>query len=186
VMKRGPERVRALPHHVAAVVSHGLTKEGEKALKVTRSRNGCMGTWRRERAGEPQKWIIVPWMRAWTARSRDRRRKAGLESVTRVRGRKTRICVTVENLGTCQLARRGGSRDCGRPGCVGDCAPDEPRAGHSSRQSSRSQPRRERGARPAPGTAHAHGLRSDLLLLSVTRSRLCSLRFLHCSGPQGT
>lgn len=57
-----------------------------------------MGTCMRERAGEPHKRTRVPWMSEWIRSSSESRRKAGVESVERVKGRKMRICRTVESL----------------------------------------------------------------------------------------
>jgi hypothetical protein len=57
-----------------------------------------MGTWRRERIPGPNKRSSDPWMIEWTKRKRERERNAVVERVERVRGRKRRICVTVENL----------------------------------------------------------------------------------------
>ena len=97
VMKSGPENVRAVPHQSAADRSQGLTDE-EKTLKQTRSRNGCIGTWRTDNACDPQRRIIVPWIREWMHRRRDKRRKACLERVASVNGRNIRICKAVDSL----------------------------------------------------------------------------------------
>lgn len=59
----------------------------ENALKVTRRRNGCIGTCMTLRASVPQRRIIVPWMREWRHRRRDRRRKAEVDRVASVNGR---------------------------------------------------------------------------------------------------
>lgn len=96
-MKSGPENVRAVPHQSAADRSQGLTDE-EKTLKQTRSRNGCIGTWRTDNACDPQRRIMVPWMREWMHRRRDKRRKACLERVASVKGRNIRICKAVDSL----------------------------------------------------------------------------------------
>ena len=89
-MNPGLDQWRILPHHDAAVVSHGGTVS-ENTLKQTRSRNGCIGTCMMLSAGEPQNSTSVPWMSEWRNRSRESRRKADLESVESVRGRKIRI-----------------------------------------------------------------------------------------------
>ena len=96
-MKPGLDQRRDQPHHLAAVSRKGWTFEA-KALKQTRRRNEWAGTWRTERTGEPQRSVKVPWMREWMKRRRDRRRKASVDSVDNVRGRKMRICVAVESL----------------------------------------------------------------------------------------
>ena len=60
-------------------------------MKVTRRRKGCMGTCMTLRASVFQRRIIVPWMREWMHRRRERRRKAEVESVASVKGRYMRI-----------------------------------------------------------------------------------------------
>jgi hypothetical protein len=48
----------------------------EKMLKQRRSRNGCTGNWRKESALEPQRRIIVPWIKEWIVKRSDNKRKA--------------------------------------------------------------------------------------------------------------
>lgn len=89
-MKPGLDQRRIHPHHDAAVTIHGCTLD-ENALKQTRRRKECTGTCRTGSAEEPQRRVSVPWIRAWTKRSKESSRKAFVESVDRVRGRKIRI-----------------------------------------------------------------------------------------------
>ena len=96
-MKSGPEKLRIFPHVSAAVNSAGWTVD-EKRLKETSSRNGCMGTCKTESAREPQKRRREPCMRACSDRRSERVRKAFLDSVASVKGKKIRICNTVESL----------------------------------------------------------------------------------------
>lgn len=71
-------------------MSSGCTLEAN-ALKHTSRRNECTGTWRTESAGEPQRSVRVPWIRECMKSRRDSRRKASVDSVESVRGRKMRI-----------------------------------------------------------------------------------------------
>jgi hypothetical protein len=72
--------------------------EEENALKQTRSKKGCTGTWRRDNTSEPHSRMSVPCTSECAQRRRERRRKAEVDKVARVNGRKTRICNTVDNL----------------------------------------------------------------------------------------
>lgn len=96
-MNNGPKKLRAIPQQFTARARYGFTEE-EKTLKQTRSRKGCIGTCRTERASDPHNSARVPWMNAWIQISSERRRKACFESVARVRGRNIRIWSTVESL----------------------------------------------------------------------------------------
>lgn len=89
-MNTGPDSVNAVAHQSVARIKCGCTLV-EKALKETSSKNGCIGTWRTERASDPHMRMSVPWMIAWTHNNSDRSKKADLESVARVRGRKINI-----------------------------------------------------------------------------------------------
>lgn len=96
-MTAGLLQLRTLPQYVAAVRSTGGTV-CENMLKQRSRRNGCIGTCKKDSAGEPQRRSIVPWITEWTNRNRDSRRNAGVERVANVSGRKRRICKTVESL----------------------------------------------------------------------------------------
>jgi hypothetical protein len=97
VINKGPDKVKALPHHAAAVINQGFTDE-EKALKQTRSRKGCIGTCRTDNESEPQNRRRVPWIMPWIERSRESKRKAGVDSVAKVNGKNRSICRAVDSL----------------------------------------------------------------------------------------
>lgn len=59
VINKGPEKIKAVPHQLAAVISQGFTEE-ENALKQTRRRKGCIGTCMMDKASEPQNRMRVP------------------------------------------------------------------------------------------------------------------------------
>jgi len=63
-----------------------------------------MGTCSAGRNGEPQKNCSVPWMRDWRNMSRERRRKAGLDSVDSVNGRNKRTCKKLDSVAVVESA----------------------------------------------------------------------------------
>ena len=98
-MNRGLERVRMVPHHDARLRSRGFT-DCENMLKQTSRRNGWMGSCNAGNIEEPQRSCSVPWNRDWRNMSKERRRKAGLDSVDSVNGRNRRTCKKLDRLGT--------------------------------------------------------------------------------------
>lgn len=89
-IKPGLDHLSIHPHHDEAVIIHGCIV-CENALKHTRRRNECTGTCSRGRAGEPQSSARVPCISACMKRSKESRRKAWVDSVESVSGRKMRI-----------------------------------------------------------------------------------------------
>jgi hypothetical protein len=67
-------------------------------LKQTRSKNECMGSCKRESVFESPKKCRVPWMRECRESRRESSKKAGLDNVTSVSGKKSKIWRAVDNL----------------------------------------------------------------------------------------
>lgn len=69
-------------------------------MNETRMRKNGTGSWRSDRrvGGMDVRSMRVPWMIEWIERRKERRRKAGVERVARVRGRTRRIWRAEESL----------------------------------------------------------------------------------------